>query len=52
MGGVFSQKNDQGGPGSEEVGQILKRTRNLKSSSITVRKMRGWQIWKARQSYM
>jgi hypothetical protein len=52
MGDVFSKKNNQGGPGSEEVGQILKKTSKLKNSSITVRKMRGWQIWKARQSYI
>ena len=52
IGGVFSKRNDQGGPGSEEVGQLLKKTSNLKSSSITVRNMRGWQNWKASQSYI
>jgi hypothetical protein len=44
IGGPSSQVNNQGDPGSEEVGPGLNKTSNLKSSSIIVNKQRGWQI--------
>jgi hypothetical protein len=44
MGGYLSQGNVLGDPGSEQVGEKLKKNSNLKSSSKTVSKLREWQI--------
>jgi hypothetical protein len=42
--GPSFQVNNQGDPGSEEVGPGLNKASNLKSISIIVSKPRGWQI--------
>jgi hypothetical protein len=44
IGGPSYQANNQGDPGSEEVGPGLNMTSNLKRLSIIVSKPRGWQI--------
>jgi hypothetical protein len=44
VGSPSSQVNNQGDPGSEEVGTGLNKTSNLKNISIIVSKPRGWQI--------